>query len=67
MGARTRWENRHFHCPEENREANLLLEYSVTDDEKTLRSISCDNPKLRDLDYWDWDCRWTCWGQMERK
>jgi len=45
------------------RPSYLLVEYHMEDDGKeTLRSVSCDNPYLRD--YGGGDCDWSCWEKI---
>lgn len=56
-------ENRKIQCPEEDRTADLTIEWQEIDGRRMIRSVCCDNPKLRDLD--NWDCRWTCWEAMK--
>ena len=62
MGKKSRWETRQVQCPEEERVAKLLLEWRDENGIAILKSISCDNPRLQDLDLWD--CRWTCWDNI---
>lgn len=65
MTDKSKWVRRKIKCPEENREANLLIEWRVEKGKKVLTGISCDNPKLSDLD--NWDCKWSCWEKISRK
>jgi hypothetical protein len=45
------------------RPSYLLVEYHMENDGKeTLRSVSCDNPYLRD--YGGGDCEWSCWEKI---
>ena len=55
-------ETRQIHCEEENRQASLFIEWTEKDGEKTLRSVSCDHPKLEELG--TWECRWSCWKKI---
>lgn len=62
MAIQYRWERRQVQCPEEDRVSSLLLTWSEEDQRAVLCSVSCDNPRLRDLD--NWECRWSCWEQI---
>jgi len=60
MESQSRWVKRKIQCPQDMRPSYLLMEYHMGDDGKeTLRSVSCDNPYLRD--YGGGDCEWSCW------
>ena len=63
MTEKSRLETRKFHCVESEREANLSIEWIECGGKERIQSVSCDNPKLADLD--NWDCRWTCWREIE--
>jgi hypothetical protein len=52
-------------CPEENRKAELLLEWKVQKGKKVLQSISCDHPQL--LNYSGVDCQWLCLKRISPK
>ena len=62
MAKKTGWEQRKIKCPEEKREADLLIEWRREKGKKVINSISCDNPRLSDLD--NWDCQWSCWEAL---
>jgi hypothetical protein len=51
-------------CPEEKGEADLLIEWQSEDGSEVLNSISCSNPKLKDLS--GEDCEWSCWGKISK-
>ena len=53
---------RKIECPEEKREARLLIEWRKVEGKDVLNSISCDNPLLAGLD--NWDCKWSCWDKI---
>ncbi len=65
MSRKLRWETRRVKCPEVGREAHLFIEWRQEKGKILLNSISCDNPRLRDLD--NWDCRWSCWDGIARE
>jgi len=65
MSKKLHWESRRVQCPEVGRKANLFIEWKQEHGKSTLSSISCDNPRLSDLD--NWDCRWSCWEEIERE
>ena len=65
MAGKSRWEKRKVKCSETKREANLLIEWRKEKGKEIPNSISCDNPRLSDLD--NWDCRWTCMEEIEKK
>jgi hypothetical protein len=59
------WESISLPCPENpDRTAILLVQKQEVDGEMVIKSISCDNPRLRDLD--NWDCKWQCWEELAR-
>lgn len=58
-----RRESRKFRCPDEDRIADLMIEWREKDGREVIASVHCDNPRLRDLD--NWDCRWTCLDALE--
>ena len=59
------WETRTLQCPEgEDHTAMLLVERQKDGDALVIKSISCDNPRLCDMDHATWDCRWSCWGKL---
>lgn len=62
---KTRWEEKQVRCPEGKHTANLLIEWSQEGGQPVLKGISCDNPRLSDLD--NWDCRWSCWEKIQRQ
>jgi hypothetical protein len=63
MESGSRWVKRRVQCPQDMRPSYLLVEYRMEDDGKeTLRSMSCDNPYLRD--YGGGDCEWSCWEKI---
>jgi hypothetical protein len=64
MGGNTTREVRTFECRDEKRKAKLLIEWQEQDGKKVLRSLSCDHPRLGDID--NWDCRWTCWEAVRK-
>jgi hypothetical protein len=49
-------------CAEQNRQAELLLEWEESAGQRRLRSVSCDHPRLAGLD--PWDCHWSCWEKI---
>ena len=51
-----------MNCPEEKRIANLFLEWHEDEGKVVLKSIVCDNPKLRDVD--NSECEWSCWEKI---
>ena len=63
MGRKIKWERRQFECLEEDRIADLLLEWRKENGKTVLDGIFCDNPRFRDLD--NWDCEWSCWEELE--
>ncbi len=54
-----------FNCLEEKRTAKLLIEWQEKDGKRVIKSMSCDNPKLKDLN--NWDCHWSCWEAIQKK
>ncbi|MFC2173076.1 hypothetical protein ACFLU6_10660 [Acidobacteriota bacterium] len=62
MAKKSRWEKHQIQCQEENRLANLLIEWCEENGGEVLNSVSCDNPKLAGLD--NWECKWSCWKQI---
>lgn len=62
MRKRPRWETRRIHCPEQKRTATLLIEWREKGGKAVINSITCDNPRLSDLD--NWDCQWLCWDEL---
>jgi hypothetical protein len=63
MDSVSRWVKREIQCPQDMRPSYLLVEYHMEEDGKeTLRSVSCDNPYLRDLG--GGDCNWSCWEKI---
>jgi hypothetical protein len=63
MKDKIRRECRKIRCPEEDRTADLLIEWREQDGGEVIASVRCDNPRLRDLD--NWDCRWTCMEALQ--
>jgi hypothetical protein len=59
-----RWETREFDCPEGEGVAHVLIEWAEKDGRPVVKGISCDNPRLSDLD--NWDCKWSCWKKIEK-
>jgi len=63
MDSQSRWVKREIQCPQDMRPSYLLVEYRMEEGGKeTLRSVSCDNPYLRDLG--GGDCNWCCWEKI---
>jgi hypothetical protein len=62
MEKESSWETRQMKCPEEGRMANLLIEWRDEEGKTVLKSLGCDNPRLRDLD--NWECQWSCWEKI---
>ncbi len=62
MATQIRWETRQIQCLEQELCANLLIQWRDTESGTVLHSVSCDNPRLKDLD--NWECRWSCWEQV---
>jgi len=65
MAEKSKWVLRSMKCPEENRKAELLLEWKVQKGKKVLHSISCDHPQL--LNYSGVDCQWLCLKRISPK
>ena len=65
MENKSKWEKCAITCPEDNVEAELLVEWREEDGKLVANSISCDNPKLMDLK--PVDCQWACWEAVEEK
>ena len=65
MDRKSRWEERQMVCPEEKRQAKLLVEWRQEEGNPVIHSIQCDNPRLSALD--NWDCQWSCWGEILRQ
>ena len=65
MDEKSKWAIRQMRCPEENREAELLLEWKVQKGKKVLHSISCSHPRL--ADYSGMDCAWLCLKKISPK
>ncbi len=63
MGENTLREERTINCLAEKRTAKLLIEWQEKDGTRVIRSMSCDNPKLKDLN--NWDCHWSCWEAVQ--
>jgi hypothetical protein len=64
MGGKTLREERTFECQDEKRIAKLLIEWQEKDGTRVLKSVSCDHPRLSDID--NWDCHWTCWEAVRK-
>ncbi len=62
MGEQFRWVKRQIKCPEGKGQSELFLEWHVEKGAEVLNSISCDNPKLKDLS--GEDCEWSCWEKI---
>jgi hypothetical protein len=63
MESQSRWVKREIQCPQDMRPSYLLVEYHMENGgNETLRSVSCDNPYLRD--YGGGDCEWSCWEKI---
>jgi hypothetical protein len=59
----TRWQVLDMACPEKACPGNrLLLEWQEVQGAWTLCGVSCDNPRLKDLD--NWECNWACWEEV---
>ena len=65
MQENSKWEKCWITCPEDNVEAELLVEWRNEDGELTVNSISCSNSKLMDLK--PVDCTWSCWEEIDSK
>jgi hypothetical protein len=64
MEGKIRRECRKFKCPDEDRVADLTIEWRQERGKEIIESVHCDNPRLRDID--NWDCRWTCLEALEK-
>jgi len=64
MGTRKRWLRQQITCKEADRETTLLIEWRYSGKRRTLHGISCDNPRLHDID--NWDCKWSCWKRITK-
>jgi hypothetical protein len=64
MEGKIRQESRKFKCLEEDRIADLMIEWRHKDGKEVIAGVYCDNPRLRDLG--NWDCRWTCLDALEK-
>ncbi len=64
MAGKSVREERVFECQDEGRTAKLLIEWQEKDGKRVLRSVSCDHPRLSDID--NWDCHWTCWEAVQK-
>jgi hypothetical protein len=64
MGDKITREKRTFECPEAERTAELFIEWEEKAGKRLIKSMSCDHPRLRDID--NWDCHWTCWEQVRK-
>jgi hypothetical protein len=65
MDRKSKWVRRRIKCPEVGRDADLLVELLEENGAEVVNSISCDNPRLADLD--NWDCEWSCWDKVAKK
>lgn len=65
MGETHRWVKLQIECPKEKGMSELLLEWHDEEGTEVLNSMSCDNPKLRDLS--GQDCDWACWESVSEK
>jgi hypothetical protein len=65
MEQESKWERCWITCPEDNTEAELLVEWREEDGKLTANSISCNNSKLLDLK--PVDCNWSCWEEIDSK
>jgi len=65
MQQESKWEKCWITCPEDNVDAELLVEWREKDGKLAAKSISCNNPKLMDLK--PVDCQWSCWKEIENK
>lgn len=66
MREQSRWVKYQMTCPEGRGESQLLLEWRVESGRESLKSVSCGNPRLRDLS--GDNCQWSCWESItERK
>ena len=64
MSHETVTETLELDCAEEERRAHLLVEWTVTDGERRLTGVQCDNPRFADLA--PWQCSWSCWRRIEQ-
>jgi hypothetical protein len=62
MSRTLRRETRKIVCPEEHRTNSISLEWDEGGSRSVLKSIRCDNPRLRDID--NWECEWSCWEEI---
>ncbi len=65
MVNRSTWTTRQIDCPEEGNVCNLLIEWQDEKGNAVPNSISCGNPKLKDLD--NWACQWSCWDTIVKE
>ena len=65
MQQKSKWEKCRINCPEDNVEAELLVEWREEEGRLVPNSISCNNPKLMDLK--PADCQWSCWEEIEKE
>ena len=66
MSEKSKWMKSKIKCDETQREANLLIEVCKEKGKEVVKSVSCDNPRLADLN--NWDCKWSCWNKaLKRK
>ena len=64
MAKQSRWAKCKIKCPEKMGESELFIEWHIRRKKETLNSISCDNPKLRDLS--GNECQWSCWEKFSK-
>jgi len=64
MAKESRWVKCQMTCPEDKGEADLLIEWHTEGKKEILNSISCNNPKFKDLS--SEDCEWSCWGKISK-
>ena len=62
MEKQPKYEKRVVKCAEGDHIATLFIEWAEEAGKPVIHSITCDNPRLRDLD--NWDCRWSCWEKI---
>ena len=65
MSDTKRIERREIFCHEEQRNAELMVEWADSDGESKVVSVQCDNPKFPDLR--PYDCCWSCWERIEKE
>jgi hypothetical protein len=56
------WRKCKIKCPENFGDTELFAEWCIEKEGQVLKSLSCNNPKLRDLSWQD--CNWSCWDEI---